>query len=147
MEDLMRMFELNRQNFTCSQILLIMGLDAQGKSDPDLIRAMHGLASGIGGCRDVCGTLTGGACLLGLYAGRGSADEEGDPRLNVMIGELVAWFDERYGQVYGSNRCKDILEGDPQNQRKRCPDIIARTYDKVKELLETNGFDLAGGGA
>jgi C_GCAxxG_C_C family probable redox protein len=147
MDDLMRMLALHQQQFTCGQILLIMGLEAQGKTDPDLIRTMHALAGGIGGCGEVCGTLTSGACLLGLYAGRGTAEETEDPRLNQMIGELVAWFEERYGQRYGSIRCADILEGNPQNKTQRCPDIIARTYEKVKELLIANGFDWGGGEA
>ncbi len=144
MDDLFRMLELSQQGFTCSQILLFLGLEAQGKENPDLIRTMDALAGGIGGCRDVCGTLTGGACLLGLYAGRGTAEETEDPRLNVMIGELMAWFSERYGARYGGIRCADILDGDPQNQKARCPDIISSTYERIKELLLVNGFDLTG---
>jgi C_GCAxxG_C_C family probable redox protein len=145
MDDLIRMLELHQQGFTCSQILLMLGLEAQGKDDPDLIRAMHALAGGIGGCGDVCGTLTGGACLLGLYAGRGSAEEAEDPRLNSMIGELAAWFADTYGQLYGGIHCADILAGDPQNKTSRCPGIVSSAYEKVKELLTTNGFDLTGG--
>ena len=144
MDDMIRMLELSQQGFTCSQILLMLGLEAQGKTDPDLIRAMHALAGGIGGCGDVCGTLTGGACLLGLYAGRGSAEEAEDPRLNLMIGELMTWFTDWYGSLYGSIRCTDILAGDPQNKTTRCPEIVASTYEMVKELLVANGFDLAG---
>jgi C_GCAxxG_C_C family probable redox protein len=145
MDDVIRMLELSQQSFACSQILLMLGLEAQGKANPDLIRAMHALAGGVGGCGDVCGTLTGGACLLGLYAGRGSAEEAEDPRLNLMIGELMAWFADRYGQLYGGVHCADILGGDPQNRLSRCPEIVSGTYEKVKELLVTNGFDLAGG--
>jgi C_GCAxxG_C_C family probable redox protein len=143
-DDMMRMLELSQQGFHCSQILLILGLEAQGKTNPDLIRAIHALAGGIGGCGDVCGTLTGGACLLGLYAGRGSAEEAEDPRLSLMIGELMAWFTEQYGQLYGGIRCADILTDDPQNMAARCPDIVFSTYDKAIELLVANGFDLAG---
>jgi C_GCAxxG_C_C family probable redox protein len=134
----------HQQGFTCSQILLMLRLEAQGKANPDLVRAMHAPAGGVGGCGDVCGTLTGGACLLGLYAGRGSAEEAEDPRLNQMIGELVAWFADRYGQLYGGVHCADILAGDPQNKLSRCPEVVASTYEMVKDLLVANGFDLAG---
>jgi C_GCAxxG_C_C family probable redox protein len=144
MDDVIRMLELSQQGFTCSQILLTLGLEAQGKANPDLVRAMHALAGGIGGCGDVCGTLTGGACLLGLYAGRGSAEEPEDPRLNLMVAELVAWFVDKYEQLYGGIHCADILAGDPQNKTARCPEIVASTYEMVKELLVVNGFDLAG---
>jgi C_GCAxxG_C_C family probable redox protein len=145
MDDMFRMMELAQQGFCCSQVLLIMGLEAQGKSNPDLVRAVHGLCGGLGSSGDICGTLTGGACLLSLYAGRGSPEEEKDACLSQMVAELVQWFVDRYGQLYGGINCRDILADDPDNYSARCPGIVAETYQKVKELLTANGFDLSGG--
>ena len=88
-EATLRMITLAGQGFFCSQILLSMGLEAQGKSNPDLIRAMAGLAGGLGFTGDTCGALTGGACLLSLYAGKGLPEEQEDEKLNLMISELV----------------------------------------------------------
>ncbi|MBM3301641.1 MAG: hypothetical protein FJY85_17045, partial [Deltaproteobacteria bacterium] len=42
-DELLRMLELSGQGFHCSQILLFLGLESQGKFEPDLIRAMAGL--------------------------------------------------------------------------------------------------------
>ena len=64
MDDLEMMQELKSQGFVCSQIIVMMGLDLLGKENPDLVKAMHSLAGGIGYTGDVCGTLTAGACLL-----------------------------------------------------------------------------------
>ena len=140
-----RMIELAMQGFYCSQVLLFMGLDAQGKSNPDLIRAMSGLAGGLGFTGDTCGALTGGACLLGLYAGRGTPEEQEDEKLNLMISELVDWFSEEYGKLYGGIRCEIILGDDPGNRTSRCPNIVLGSYEKVKTLLSEYGFDLSGG--
>ncbi|MGC9966877.1 MAG: DVU_1555 family C-GCAxxG-C-C protein [Syntrophobacteraceae bacterium] len=137
-----RMIELAGQGFYCSQILLLMGLETQGRSDPDLIRAMSGLAGGMGFSGDVCGALTGGACLLGLYAGRGTFHEEEDPRLNLMVTELVEWFSEQFGEMYGGIHCSVILDDDPRNRTARCPGLVVGVYEKVKGLLVENGFDL-----
>jgi C_GCAxxG_C_C family probable redox protein len=145
MDELLRMLELAGQGFHCSQILLSLGLEAQGKQDPDLIRSMEGLAGGVGFSGDVCGVLTGGACLLALYAGRGTPEEEAHPRLNLMIGELVEWFSDQYSERYGGIHCRDILDNDPANQSARCPGIVMETYEKVKSLLLENGFDLSEG--
>ena len=41
--DLFRMMELRRQGFRCSQIIMALGLEAGGKDNPDVIRAMTGL--------------------------------------------------------------------------------------------------------
>ncbi len=144
-DEMIRMLQLAQQGFQCSQILLLMGLEAQGKDNVDLVRVMSALAGGLGFSGDICGTLTGGACLLGLYAGRGRADEEEDPRLNIMIGELVEWFTTEHGRKYGGIRCETILADDPRSRTTRCPSMILGTYQKVKDLLVQNGFDLSTG--
>lgn len=144
MDTLERMRELKQQGFFCSQILMLLAMDLQGRDNPALIRAVHGLAGGLGFTGETCGALTGGACLLGLYAGKGRPDDEEDLRLNFMIEDLVKWFREGYGAEYGGVRCAEILAGDPQAQATRCPVMVAGAFQKVKELLVENGFDLAG---
>ena len=116
----------------------------QRKSNPDLVRCMHGLAGGLF-TGETCGTLTGGACLLGLYGGKGAPAEQEDPRLLFMIKALVNWFKERFGEAYGGIACHQILADNPRNKLTRCPQLVSETYQKVKELLVENGFDLSGG--
>lgn len=144
MSDTERMLELRRHGFYCSQILMKMALDLQGRDDPALVRAMEGLAGGLGFTGEACGTLTAGASVLGLYAGRGRESEDDDPTLIFMVEDLVKWFTEGYGRDFGGIRCRDILASDPNSQATRCPAMIAGTYQKIKELLVENGFDLAG---
>ena len=144
MDEMIRMLKLAGQGFYCSQILISLGLDNQGKQNPDLVRAMAGLAGGVGFCGDTCGVLTGGACLLALYAGRGTSEEEEDPRLNAMINELVEWFTQEFSECYGGIHCREILADDPKNRTSRCPQLVMRTYEKVKSLLIENDFDLSG---
>ncbi len=143
--EMVRMIQLAQQGFYCSQILLSLGLEAQGKTNADLIRTMGGLAGGLGFSGDICGVLTGAVCLLGLYAGKGTPEEEEDQRLNLMVDQLVEWFSHGYGQTYGGTSCTAILGDDPQNRTTRCPTLVLETYEKVKVLLMENGFDLAAG--
>jgi hypothetical protein len=135
-----RLIQLKEQGFCCSQMLLLVGLGDQGKSDEDLVRAVSGLAAGLFS-GEVCGALTGGACLLGLYAGRGTPDDAEDPRLCIMVGELVEWFSEEYGRSFGGIRCDDILGEDP-GACTRCGSIVLGTYAKARALLTENGFAL-----
>lgn len=144
-DEMIRLMTHAHAGFHCSQVLLLMGLENQGKSNPDLIRTMAALAGGLGFSGDTCGALTGGACLLGLYAGRGTPDEEEDPRLNIMIGDLVEWFAGEYGKMYGGIRCEVILGDDARNRTMRCPGMVSGVYAKVVELLVGNGFDLSEG--
>ena len=140
-QEQLRMVELAQQGFHCSEILLFTGLEAQGKINPDLIRAVSALAGGIGFSGEVCGALTGGACLLGLYTGRGAAEHTEDPNFKVMINELVDWFSGKYGATYGGIRCRDITEDDPNIAPTRCPRIVAAVHKKVKSILSDNGLE------
>lgn len=139
-DEMARMTKLRAEGFHCSQILIILGLERQGKSNPDLVRAMNGLANGLGDCGKICGVLTGAVCLLGLYAGRGEPQEQENHLLTVMVQNLVDWFEEKYAQSYGGTDCQTILDDDPWNKMLRCPAMVIETYIKTMELLEDNGF-------
>lgn len=143
MDEMTRIKELKAQGFCCSQILAVLALEMQGKENPDLVRAMRALCNGIGGSGDVCGALTGGACVLGLYAGKGTSDEEDNFLLELMAADLIEWFKTEYGEPYGGIHCVEIVGEQGQNQ-SRCGGIVAGTIQKVKELLVENGFDLTG---
>ncbi len=140
-EELMK---LRQQGFYCSQMILLQGLEMTGKTNPDLIRAMHGLAGGLGSSGELCGALTGGASLLGLYAGKGEPGQPEDPRLDFMVQDLVNWFKTEYGEPFGGIRCAEILAGDSRNQTVRCPLMVIGVLQKVKDLLVENGYDLSG---
>jgi C_GCAxxG_C_C family probable redox protein len=144
MDGLDQIIALRKQGFYCSQMILLLGLEQLGKSNPDLVRAMHGLAGGLGFSGELCGALTGGASLLGLYAGKGTPEQLEDPRLDFMIVDLVKWFKAEYGEQFGGIRCDEILAGNSQNQVIRCPLLVTGVLQKVNELLIENGYDLSG---
>lgn len=139
-----RVAELGSRGLHCSQILLTLGLELRGEDNPRLVGSVAGLGGGVGFTGGTCGSLTGGACLLGLYAGRGSAEEEEDHRLQLMVAQLVDWFEQRFGEEYGGTTCDAILDGKASNMVTRCPAVVTETFQKVKDLLIEEGFDLAG---
>lgn len=144
-DEMMRMLELYQQGFNCSQILLLLGLEALGKNNPELVRAMTGLGGGLGFSGKTCGALTGGVCLLGLYAGRGTPEEREHDRFLLMVEELVRWFEEAC-DAYGGINCADILGEDLANKTvtPRCGSIVSGTYDKVWDILKANGINTDG---
>lgn len=144
MNDLEKIVQLKAQGFYCSQILVLMGMELQGITNPDLVRSMQSLAGGVGFSGNLCGALTGGACLLGLYAGKGKPEEPEDERLNLMLLELVDWFQANIGQQYGGTNCDQILEGKQSNIPLRCPGIIQVVWQKSKNNLVDYGFELSG---
>lgn len=139
----MRVVQLAGQGFCCSQIVMVMALETQGSYNTELVRALSGLCKGLGDCSGPCGALSGGACLLALYAGRGSEEEEADNRLPLMLTTLTEWFQETVGEQYGGVSCVHILgEGncavpDPG----RCAALVADTFTRCLEILAENGID------
>jgi C_GCAxxG_C_C family probable redox protein len=144
LDDMERLKQLKQQGFFCSQILMIQGLELLGKENPDLVRSMQALAGGLGFSGEICGALTGGSCLLGLYAGKGTPEQAADFRMDLMVEDLVKWFKAEHGERYGSIRCEDILMSTPSFQAGPCPVLVMTTLQKVKDLLIENGFDLSG---
>jgi C_GCAxxG_C_C family probable redox protein len=131
-----RVRELLKQKFHCSQILVQSGMDHLGLDDPALLRAVNGLAGGLGGCGRNCGALTGGVCMFGLFAGRGCENEKEDPELSQMISEYLEWFE----QTYSSPDCDTIISGDPYNIPEICPDLIEAAADKAEQILCDYGY-------
>ncbi|WP_232286706.1 DVU_1555 family C-GCAxxG-C-C protein [Pelobacter propionicus] len=134
------LMELSQKGYFCSQILLILALRNQGKENPDLVRALYGISKGTAGQLGTCGTLTGAACLLSLYAGKGSDDEQESELLPGMLEELWEWFEHTYTPLYGGITCAAIL-ADGTQPRERCGAIVANVYNKCLEILVANGFD------
>lgn len=139
-DDSLRVMDLAMKGYQCSQILMAIAMEAQGKQNEDLLRAMSGLLGGMGSGK-TCGALTGGCSVLGLYAGWGTPDATADERLSAMLGEFVDWFESEYKQRYGSIECAAIVGDDMRNKMARCPRIVMESLARLKEILTDHNYD------
>lgn len=136
------LLRLSGQGYCCSQILLRLTLDLLGHDNPELVRAAAGLCNGLGQGAGTCGVLTGAACVLGLYAGKGRDDEQLDPRMDLMLAALTEWFSDRVREDSPGIRCEDILGGpDCKPDLGRCGRLLQETWSKVLEILQQNEID------
>ena len=137
-----RMIELAEKNYNCSQILIILALDQEGKENADLVRAMSGLGDGCGFFKETCGIMTGAACLISWYAGKGSDDERESEKLLPMLQDLGDWFQAQIGDKYKGTRCEDIV-GDlvgTTEGKQICGGVLFQTFEKVNEILAADDF-------
>lgn len=141
-----KMFKLANSGYCCSQILIIMYLESNGIENVSLIKAMAGLCAGVGNTGKTCGIVTGGACLFGLYAGKGIDIEIRDDNLKKMIQEFVQWFEDEFE----SSECADIITVDVLNDMNekeaypiKCGNIMQKSYNKINEILKENGYEVS----
>ena len=66
-----RVMELSRYGYFCSQILAILMLETVGEENPGLVKALGGLNGGVGFSQGCCGCMTGGACVISYFTGKG----------------------------------------------------------------------------
>jgi hypothetical protein len=119
--------ELNRQGFSCSQVVVMMTMTQIGIEDENLVRAVRGLSLGMG-IGHVCGIVTGAACALSLAHGQRGMSE--------LFPEFYKWFDEKYGNSCGAIKCSEILDGDIDAKIRICPGMVTNSWNVIAELLE-----------
>ena len=136
-----RIAELLLEGYTCGHILVKLALEEQARDNPDLVRAMSGLALGMGQGFN-CGSLTGGCCVLGLYGGRADVNQPGHPRFDIMIEEFSAWFEREMTAKYGGIDCEKIINFDVALKQERCPGIILDCWRRAKEILAKHKVDI-----
>jgi len=137
-----RMVELAENNYKCSQIIMKLALEREGKENPDLIRAVFGLGDGCGFGDETCGILTGSACMLSWYSGMGSDDDKASYKLLPMLQDLGDWFEGEIKGRFKSTRCKDIVGGivGTSEGNKICGRLLLKTYAKANQILQSYGF-------
>lgn len=126
--------------YCCSQILMQLGLEVQGVENPGLVRAVSGLCHGFPEMDGACGAVTGAACLLAYYGGKGAADEEASDRLPLMLAELSHWFKEYSSGRFSGIKCSDIVEGG-KIDATICGGLVSECYGQALTILVENGFD------
>jgi hypothetical protein len=131
---------LHQQGFCCAQIVVQMALEVQGVENPGLVRAMSGLCVGFSSPQGACGSLTGAACLLAYYAGKGRAGEEAHERLPLMLAELAEWFEEYATPRFGGISCAAIVP-DGKPDAAVCGGLVGECFGKVMTLLVENEID------
>jgi len=143
MDDLsLTMMQLTAKGYCCSQILVVLALEAQGLENPELVRSAQGLCMGLGCGGGACGAMTGGALVVGLYAGKGEDMDEPHPELPLMLSELVEWFSARVGGQYGGTNCSDVMGDDcGAPDPGRCGPIVSETFGAVMDILQAHGID------
>jgi C_GCAxxG_C_C family probable redox protein len=121
---------------------MMLALEEQGRENADLVRAMSGLALGMGQGK-TCGALSGGCCVIGLLAGKGADAETEDNRFAAALEDFTSWFHAVMSERHGGTDCADIMRFDEARKAEICPSLILDVWTKLLETLDDHGIDVS----
>ncbi|WP_028584778.1 DVU_1555 family C-GCAxxG-C-C protein [Desulfogranum mediterraneum] len=136
----LEILRLAGQGYCCSQMVLQLALEMEGRENAGLIRALAALCHGFPATSGSCGALTGAACLLGYYGGKGGAEQEEDKRLPLMLDELADWFASYCGERRLGTSCSDIVSHGIADSAL-CGSLISACYGQAMTILVEHGFE------
>lgn len=99
---------LFREGYNCAQAVLIAFCDETGLDEKAAAMIASSFGGGLGRLREVCGTVSAAAMVLGML--RGYADPT-DREAKKAHYQLVREFAERFKKQNGSIICRDLLSG------------------------------------
>lgn len=124
-------YETHHEGYNCAQAVFAAYLDLLDISKEDAMKTAYGFGGGLGMTREICGTLTGGAMVLGQKFGKEAADVKQKQFVNKKVASLCKEFEESHGSVI----CGELLglrETDKKVNRQTCDELI----EEVVRLLE-----------
>lgn len=138
--------ELFLQGYNCAQAVFCAFGDVTGLDIDTAARIASSFGGGLGRLREVCGTVSGAALVLGMVEGY---SDPGDFEAKKAHYARVQEFARRFREASGSIVCRELLRGvevapgdapekrTPEYYQKRpCPELARRAAGILEEMLE-----------
>lgn len=127
-------YDLHHSGYNCAQAVVGAYIDLFNMDMAQAMTIAYGFGGGVGMTREICGTLTGGAMVLGLKYGKGEADL----KQKKFVNEKVAALCKEFEQAHGSVVCGELLgirKTDKEVNRATCDDLIMEVVRMLEKYL------------
>lgn len=137
--------DLFLNGYNCAQAVFCAFCDVTGLDIETAARLASSFGGGLGRLREVCGTVSGAAMVLGMVKGYSTP---GDLALKTAHYHTVQAFARRFREENGSIICRELLRGvdvvpgsdpeprTPEYYKKRpCPELAACAARILDEML------------
>lgn len=127
-------YDLHHSGYNCAQAVVGAYIDLFNMDMDQAMTIAYGFGGGVGMTREICGTLTGGAMVLGLKYGKGEADL----KQKKFVNEKVAALCKEFEQAHGSVVCGELLgirKTDKEVNRATCDDLIMEVVRMLEKYL------------
>lgn len=125
-----RALELFKQGYNCSQAVFCAFCDEFNMDEETALRVSAGLGGGVGRMREVCGTVTGAALVIGMLYG---ATDGKDTQKKKETYEKVQEIAEEFKKENPSIICRELLGLTKEAQAKETAAPEARTEHYYKK--------------
>ena len=133
------------EGYNCAQAVFCAFCDVTGLDMDTAARMASSFGGGLGRLREVCGTVSGAALVLGIARGYADPEDAGAKRAHYR---RVQEFARRFREQNGSIVCRDLLRGvdvtpggDPEARteeyyrRRPCPGLAYCSARILEEML------------
>lgn len=141
-----RLFE---SGYNCAQAVFCAFSDVTGMDMETAAKVSSSFGGGLGRMREVCGSVSGGAMVLGmLYGGYAPGDLESKKAHYHIIQDFCGRFIAEHGSII----CRELLEGkivkpgnDPEArtpeyyQKRPCSELVWFSAKTVAEIIAEKG--------
>lgn len=127
-------YETHHQGYNCAQAVFAAYLDILDIPKDYAMKTAYGFGGGVGMTREICGTLTGAAMVLGHKFGKAEADIKQKQFVNQKVASLCHEFEESHGSVI----CGELLglrKTDKEVNRKTCDELIAEVVCLLEKYV------------
>ena len=138
--------------YNCTQSVVMAFEDMLGYDAKTVALITQPLGTGIGGMREVCGTVSGMAVVLGILFG---GDDPKNPLKRRDIYKRVQELSQRFEKDNGSIVCRELVgmtklgtsKGNPYDRpsdykKRPCPELVKYAADILEEYIEEHKNEL-----
>ena len=130
---------LHKEGYNCAQAVVLAFEDLLALDRETLAKLSSSFGGGIGGMREVCGTVSGMAMVLGfLYGNSDPSDRTAKAEHSARVQALAGKFRERNGDIV----CRRLLGLEPvpgKTLKKRpCGEYVGDAAEFLEEYISAN---------
>lgn len=138
------------EGFNCSQSVISTYAEELGLDRDTALKLTCPFGGGMARMGETCGAVTGAFLLIGLKAGLIDAKQQEDKENTYRF---VREFTERFTELYGSIKCKDLLHCDINTEAGRtfalehnlfktlCPIYVGDAVKIIEDILELKDLE------
>lgn len=124
---------LFKKGYNCSQAVFTAYADLFGMDEKTALLVSAGLGGGVGRSREVCGTVSAAAMLIGMkYGATDGGDAESKKKCYAVVQEFIAEFKKSNRSIV----CRELLGLDRNDKPIPKPDERTDEYYKKRPCVQ-----------